>query len=69
MFYLSACIAIVSAVGYQYFVKRVLVSLNPVVSVIGMYVAILALSVVIRNTLSTLDIRYVAQHLLSSKVV
>jgi drug/metabolite transporter (DMT)-like permease len=43
MFYLSALIAIVGAVGYQYFVKRVPVSLNPVVSVIGSYLAVLIL--------------------------
>jgi hypothetical protein len=29
MFYISACVAIVGAVGYQYFVKRVPASLNP----------------------------------------
>lgn len=43
MFYLSAAIAIIGAVGYQFFVKRVPVSINPVVSVIGIYVAVLAL--------------------------
>ena len=47
MYYLSACIAIVGAVGYQYFVKRVPDSLNPIVSVIGMYIAVLALSVIL----------------------
>ena len=45
MFYISAMIAIVGAVGYQYYVKRVPVSLNPVVSVIGVYIAVLILSV------------------------
>ena len=45
MFYLSACVAIVGAVGYQYFVKRVPESINPIVSVMGMYVAVLAISV------------------------
>jgi drug/metabolite transporter (DMT)-like permease len=44
MFYLSAIIAIVGAVGYQYFVKRVPQSLNPIVSVMAMYVAVLVLS-------------------------
>lgn len=34
MFYISAMIAIVGAVGYQYFVKRVPTEINPVVSVI-----------------------------------
>jgi drug/metabolite transporter (DMT)-like permease len=47
MYYISACVAITGAVGYQYFVKRVPVSLNPIVSVIGMYVAVLALGVVL----------------------
>ena len=45
MFYVSALVAIVGAVGYQYFVKRVPVSLNPIVSVIGMYAAVLVLGV------------------------
>jgi drug/metabolite transporter (DMT)-like permease len=44
MFYVSALTAIVGAVGYQFFVKRVPVSLNPVVSVIGVYIAVLILS-------------------------
>jgi len=47
MFYISAMIAIVGAVGYQYCVKRVSVSLNPVVSVIGAYIAVLILSLAI----------------------
>jgi len=47
MFYISACVAIVGAVGYQYFVKQVPGSLNPIVSVIGMYVVVLALSVIL----------------------
>jgi len=44
MFYISAMIAIVGAVGYQYFVKRVPTEINPVVSVIGAYVSVLILS-------------------------
>lgn len=47
MFYLSACIAIVGAVGYQYFVKRIPESINPIVSVLAMYVAVLALGLVL----------------------
>ena len=47
MFYVSAIVAIIGAVGYQYFVKRVPGSLNPIVSVMGIYVAVLALSVVL----------------------
>ena len=47
MFYLSALVAIAGAVGYQYFVKRVPVSINPIVSVIGMYASVLAISAVL----------------------
>jgi len=47
MSYISACVAIAGAVGYQYFVKRVPGSLNPFVSVIAMYVAVLVLGVVL----------------------
>ncbi len=46
-YYISACVAIVGAVGYQYFVKRVPGSLNPIVSVIAMYVVVLTLSVIL----------------------
>ncbi len=45
MFYLSAAIVIIGAVGYQYFVKRIPASLDPVVSVIGVYIAALILGV------------------------
>ena len=41
MYYLSALVAIVGAVGYQYFVKRVPGEINPVVSVLVQYVAVL----------------------------
>ena len=44
MFYVSALVAILGAVTYQYFVKRVPASINPVVSVIGVYLAVLVLS-------------------------
>ncbi len=43
MFYLSAIVAIVGAVAYQYFIKRVPGEINPIVSVMGMYVAVLIL--------------------------
>lgn len=43
MFYLSAVIAIVGAVGYQFFVKRVPAGINPVVSIMGLYSAALVL--------------------------
>ena len=47
MLYLSALIAIVGAVGYQFFVKQVPASINPIVSVIGMYIAALILSFIL----------------------
>ena len=47
MFYISAGVAIAGAVGYQYFVKRVPATLNPIISVIAMYVAVMALSIVL----------------------
>jgi drug/metabolite transporter (DMT)-like permease len=45
MFYISTAIAILGAVGYQYFVKRVPAGINPVVSVIGTYIAVLILGI------------------------
>ena len=47
IYYMSACVAIAGAVGYQYFVKRVPEPLNPIVSVIAMYVAVLMLGVIL----------------------
>lgn len=47
MFYISAGVAILGVVGYQYFVKRVPASLNPIVSIIGVYVAVLAIGVIL----------------------
>ena len=43
MYYLSAVIAITGVVGYQYFVKRVPATINPLVSIVGMYVAVLTI--------------------------
>jgi len=43
MYYISAFVAILGAVGYQYFVKQIPESINPVVSVLGIYVAALVL--------------------------
>jgi len=45
MFYLSAFVAIAGAVGYQYFVKRIPASINPIISVISVYVAALVFGV------------------------
>jgi drug/metabolite transporter (DMT)-like permease len=47
MLYISAGVAIFGAVGYQYFVKRVPASINPIVSVIGMYVTVLVLGMIL----------------------
>ena len=47
MFYLSAIVAIVGAVGYQYLVKQVPETINPIVSVMGMYVVVLVISIFI----------------------
>ena len=45
MFYISAIVAIIGAVGYQYFVKHVPPTINPIVSVMGMYLMAMALCV------------------------
>ena len=47
MYYISAFVAILGAVGYQYFVKQVPASINPVVSVLGIYVAVLAMGLLL----------------------
>lgn len=47
MYYLSAFLAILGAVGYQYFVKRVPSTINPIVSVMGVYVTVLAFSFIL----------------------
>jgi len=47
MYYISAFVAILGAVGYQYFVKQIPASINPIVSVLGMYVAVLAMGLVL----------------------
>jgi len=43
MFYLSAIVAVTGAVGYQYFVKRIPETLNPIVSILGMYIVVFVL--------------------------
>ena len=47
MYYISAFVAILGAVGYQYFIKRVPGTINPIVSVLGMYVAVLAIGIIL----------------------
>jgi len=41
MYYLTAIIAIIGAVTYQFFVKKVTPSINPFVNVLGIYLAVL----------------------------
>jgi len=47
MYYISAIVAILGAVGYQYFVKQIPESINPVVSVLGIYIFALTLGLVL----------------------
>lgn len=47
MFYISALIAILGAVFYQVLVKRVPVTISPFVSVLGLYLSVLAMTVVL----------------------
>ena len=47
MYTISARVAILGAVGYQYFVKKVPESINPVISVLGIYVSVLVLGVLL----------------------
>ena len=44
MFYISALLAIMGAACYQFFVKRIPPGINPVISVIGIYLAVLIMS-------------------------
>ena len=44
MFYVSALIAIAGAVSYQYLVRRIPASINPIVSIIAVYLAVLVLA-------------------------
>lgn len=45
MFYISAVIAVAGAVGYQYFIKRIPDTINPIVSVLAMYLAVVVIGV------------------------
>lgn len=47
MFYISAASAILGAASYQYFVKLIPATINPLVSVIATYLAVLVLAVVL----------------------
>mgnify|MGYP001418285931 CR=1 FL=1 len=43
MYYVSGILAVIGAVSYHYFVRRVPTSLNPVVAIIGIYITVLLL--------------------------
>lgn len=47
MFYISALVAILGGVGYQFFVKRVPVTINPLVNVIAVYIAVIVLCIML----------------------
>ena len=47
MYYISAFVAILGAVGYQYFVKQIPESINPIISILGIYIAALLLGLVL----------------------
>ena len=45
MYYLSAVIAIIGTVGYHFFVKKIPSGIHPLVSVVGIYVAVLVICI------------------------
>lgn len=47
MFYGSAALAILATVGYHFFVKKIPANINPMVSVIGIYMVVLILALVL----------------------
>jgi drug/metabolite transporter (DMT)-like permease len=47
MYYISALVAVLGAVGYQYFVKQIPESINPIISVLGIYISALVLGLVL----------------------
>jgi drug/metabolite transporter (DMT)-like permease len=47
MFYVSALVAILGGVGYQFFIKRVPVTLNPLVNVVAVYLATIVLCILL----------------------
>jgi drug/metabolite transporter (DMT)-like permease len=47
MYYISAFVAVLGAVGYQYFVKQIPESINPIISVLGIYISALVLGLVL----------------------
>lgn len=47
MYYISALVAIIGAAAYQVIVKKVPADLNPLVSMIGIYVAVLPICIIL----------------------
>lgn len=47
MYYISAFVAVLGAVGYQFFVKRIPESINPIISIFGIYVSALVFALVL----------------------
>lgn len=45
MFYVSAVLAVLGGLGYQFFIKRVPSTLNPLVNVVSIYLAVIVLCV------------------------
>jgi drug/metabolite transporter (DMT)-like permease len=45
MFIISALVAIVGAISYQYFVKKISPTINPIVSILAVYLGVLVLGV------------------------
>lgn len=46
MYYLTAFIAIIGAVAYQFFIKKVTSSINPFVNVLGIYIVVLGFTII-----------------------
>ena len=47
LFYISALIAIVGAIGYQFLVKQLPASINPLISNLGIYAGVIVLCIVL----------------------
>lgn len=45
MFYVSAIVAVTGSVAYQYLVKRIPETINPIVSVIAMYLTVIVIGI------------------------
>jgi drug/metabolite transporter (DMT)-like permease len=45
MFYISALLAVLGGLGYQFFIKRVPSTLNPLVNVVSIYLAVIVLCI------------------------